>query len=239
MLNRPQENVAMAPERTYDDDEVREIFADAARRELAEPQAASAAKGLTLREIQAIGLAAGLDSSAVARAATELEARALQVPERTSLGMPIEVTRVVPLPRAPTAAEWEQLVGELRSTFGARGRAASDGGLREWANGNLHACVEPSGDGYRLRLGTVKGGARTLNAVGGINLLAGAATLAVALVTGGQEVIVPAAMAASGIAAFGANVLRLPRWADTRRRQMDFIAARIGAIMGTERQLAE
>lgn len=231
----------MEPERKYDDDEVREIFAAAASRELAEPQPASASQGLTLRELQAIGLAAGLDSVAVARAAAELEARAVQVPERTSLGMPIEVTRVVPLPRAPTAAEWEQLVGELRSTFGARGRAASDGGLREWANGNLHACVEPSGDGYRLRLGTVKGGARTLNAVGSINLLAGAATLALALVTGGapQEVIVPAAMAASGIAAFGANVLRLPRWADTRRRQMDFIAARIGAIMGTDRQLAE
>ena len=231
----------MAPERTYDDDEVREIFSAAASRELADPQAASASQGLTLRELQAIGLAAGLDSVAVARAAADLEARALRAPERTSLGMPIEVTRVVPLPRAPTAAEWEQLVGELRSTFGARGRAASDGGLREWANGNLHACVEPSGDGYRLRLGTVKGGARTLNAVGGINLLAGAGTLALALVTGNapQEVIVPAAMAASGIAAFGANVLRLPRWADTRRRQMDFIAARIGAIMGSERQLAE
>ena len=231
----------MAPERTYDDDEVREIFSAAASRELADPQAASASQGLTLRELQAIGLAAGLDSVAVARAAADLEARALRAPERTSLGMPIEVTRLVPLPRAPTAAEWEQLVGELRSTFGARGRAASDGGLREWANGNLHACVEPSGDGYRLRLGTVKGGARTLNAVGGINLLAGAGTLALALVTGNapQEVIVPAAMAASGIAAFGANVLRLPRWADTRRRQMDFIAARIGAIMGSERQLAE
>ncbi|MBD0321476.1 MAG: hypothetical protein ICV87_14145, partial [Gemmatimonadetes bacterium] len=197
------------------------------------PQAASTPQGLTLRELQVIGREAGLDSAAVARAAAALESRALQAPERTSLGMPIEVTRVVPLPRAPTAAEWEQLVGELRSTFGARGKAVSQGGLKEWANGNLHACVEPSADGYRLRLGTVKGDARTLNAVGSINLLAGAGALSIALATGGvsPEVFAPAVMAATGVAAFGANILRLPRWADTRRRQMDFIAARIGAIM--------
>lgn len=228
----------MAPQRTYDDDEVREIFAAAARRELANPQP-TAAPGLTLAELQDIGREAGLDAADVARAAAALEARALQVPTRTSLGMPIEVIRVVPLPRAPKDTEWEQLVGELRATFRARGRVASQGGLREWANGNLHACVEPSGNGYRLRLGTVKGEARTLNAMAGAGFLAGAVGLASALAGGApQDLIPPAFIAASSIAAFGANVLRLPRWADTRRRQMDFIAARIAAIMDGEPPLA-
>ncbi|HEX8432415.1 MAG TPA: hypothetical protein VF625_14085 [Longimicrobium sp.] len=229
----------MARQRTYDDDEVREIFATAARRELAEPRA-DEPRGLTLAELQEIGREAGLDAVEVARAAAALEARAAQAPERTSLGMPIEVIRVVPLPRAPTTAEWEQLVGELRSTFRARGRVASQGGLREWANGNLHACVEPSGDGYRLRLGTVKGNARTLNALGGAGIVAGATALATALITGGMpgDVVAPVMIAASGVAAFGANILRLPRWVDARRRQMDFIAARVAAIMDADPQPA-
>jgi hypothetical protein len=222
----------MSPQRTYDDDEVREIFAVAARRELASPQP-TAAPGLTLAELQEIGREAGLDAGEVARAAAALETRALTAPARTSLGMPIEVVRVVPLPRAPRDAEWEQLVGELRATFGARGRVASQGGLREWANGNLHACVEPTGNGYRLRLGTVKGDARSLNAVAGVGFVAGAVGLGSALLGGApQDVFVPAFIATSSIAAFGANILRLPRWADTRRRQMDFIAARAAAIIG-------
>jgi hypothetical protein len=154
--------------------------------------------------------------------------------------MPIEVIRVVPLPRAPRDAEWEQLVGELRATFRARGRVASQGGLREWANGNLHACVEPSGNGYRLRLGTLKGEARTLNAMAAAGFVAGAIGLGSALASGGVagDVIPPAFIAGSSIAAFAANILRLPRWADTRRRQMDFIAARIAAIMDGDPPLA-
>jgi hypothetical protein len=224
----------MEPQRTYDDDEVREIFAAAARRKLADP-AATAAPGLTLAELQEIGREAGLEPAEVARAASALDTRALAGPPRTSLGMPIEVVRVVPLPRAPEDAEWEQLVGELRATFGARGRVVSQGGLREWANGNLHACVEPSGSGYRLRLGTVKGDARTLNAVGGITLITGAAGTISAVIGGApQDLFVPWMIAAAGIVAVGANFFRLPRWADTRRKQMDFIAARITAIMDGE-----
>ncbi|HEX8361180.1 MAG TPA: hypothetical protein VF613_13790 [Longimicrobium sp.] len=224
----------MARERTYDDGEIREIFAAAARKELAQPRADDA-PGLTLVELQDIGRQAGLDAAEVARAAAALDAHALQEPERTSLWMRVEVTRVVPLPRAPTDPEWEQLVGELRATFRARGRVASQGGLREWANGNLHACVEPTGSGYQLRLGTLKRDASTLNAVGVAGVFAGTAALISAVMGGAaQDAIVPGMIAASGIAAFGANIVRLPRWADTRRRQMDFIAARIGVIMDGE-----
>ncbi len=224
----------MPSERTYDDGEIRKIFATAARRELAQPRPDDA-QGLTLVELQDIGRQAGLDASEVARAAAALDSRALQEPERTSLGMRVEVTRVVPLARAPTDTEWEQLVGELRATFRARGRVMSQGGMREWANGNLHACVEPTGNGYQLRLGTLKRDASTLNAVGVAGVFAGTAAMVSAVIGGAaQDVIVPGMIAASGIAAFGANMVRLPRWADTRRRQMDFIAARAGAIIGGE-----
>ncbi|HEX8394751.1 MAG TPA: hypothetical protein VF665_20570 [Longimicrobium sp.] len=225
----------MAGQRTYDDDEVRAIFAEAARRELAEPRPAPAANGLTLVELQDIGREAGLDVAAVTRAAASLDAPAVQTPVRRSLGMPVEVVHTVALPRAPTEGEWEKLVAELRSTFRARGRVASQGGLREWSNGNLHALVEPSVDGYRLRLGTVKGNARVLNALGGASLFAGAAALSSAL-SGGlpQDIIVPGMIAATGLGAFAANLLRLPRWAQTRRRQMDLIGAKAAAIMAAD-----
>jgi hypothetical protein len=78
----------------------------------------------------------------------------------------------------------------------------------------------------------VKGEARTLNAMAGAGFLAGAVGLGTALAGGApQDLIPPAFIAVSSVAAFGANILRLPRWADTRRRQMDYIAARIAAIM--------
>jgi hypothetical protein len=95
--------------------------------------------------------------------------------------------------------------------------------------------VEPTGSGYQLRLGTLKRDASTLNAVGVAGVFAGTAALISAVMGGAaQDAIVPGMIAASGIAAFGANIVRLPRWADTRRRQMDFIAARIGVIMDGE-----
>jgi hypothetical protein len=226
----------MTTQRTYRYDEVREIFAAAARGEVAEPQPTTGAHGLSLADLQDIGREVGLDPVEVARAAAALDTRALAPPLRRTLGMPIEVTRIVPLSRAPTESEWEQLVAELRTAFRARGRVSSQGGLKEWVNGNLHACVEPSGTGYRLRLGTVKGNAYALNALGGSALVVGAISFGTVLLSGGvvQGLLVPWMMAASGAAAFAANFLRLPRWADERRRQMEHIAGKIGSIMETE-----
>ncbi|MBB4634247.1 hypothetical protein [Longimicrobium terrae] len=229
----------MAGQRTYNDDEVREIFASAAQRELAEPRP-GASQGLSLVELQDIGREAGLDVAEVTRAAAALDAHTAQLPVRTTLGAPIEVTRVVPLPRAPTTSEWEQLVGELRATFRARGRVISQGGLLEWVNGNLHACVEPGEGGYRLRLGTVKGNALAVNALGGVGMLAGLAAVAAAMMSGApQDLIVPGMLTATALGTVGANRIRLPRWASERSRQMDYIAARMGAIMAGDPRPAD
>lgn len=221
----------MTSQRMYDDDEVREIFATAALRDGAEARPAPAANGLTLAELQDIGREVGLDPVRVAHAAAALDTQALR--PRTSLGMPVEVTRVVPLARAPTSVEWEQLVAELRTTFRARGRVSSQGGLREWANGNLHACIEPGENGYRLRLGTVKSGARELNLLGAVGVITGVTAFGSLLLSTGltEAVFTPWMIAGGGAAAFAANLFRLPRWADERRRQMEYIAARFAAMM--------
>ena len=142
--------------RRYSEAEVREIFELAMRPRAAERAALPATEGLTLSDIQEIGGEVGLAPSDVERAAATLDARKLRAPRRTSLGMPIAVGRLVPLPRPLTDHEWDQLVAELRTTFQARGKVSSQGSLREWTNGNLHAMVEPGETGYRLRLGTLK-----------------------------------------------------------------------------------
>lgn len=221
-------------ERRYHDDEVRKIFALATSRKVTDPPASSAADGLTLADVQSIGREVGIEPDVVARAAASLDALPARA-ARKSWGMPIEVGRIVPLPRTLTDREWEQLVAELRTTFRAKGKVTAHGSLREWWNGNLHACVEPTDTGYRLRLGTLKGDAAGINALGATGILASALVSATLAVSGGlqEALLAPWILGMFGIGAFAVNVIRLPRWAKQREQQMEHIAARIRAIMET------
>jgi hypothetical protein len=218
-------------DRSYDDAEVRKIL-ELATTQQSIRRPTRTAEGMSLAELQSIGEEVGVDPAAIARAAAALDAGALARP-RTSLGQPIEVGHVVPLTRMPTDVEWERLVAELRTTFRARGRTAVHGGLREWTNGNLHACIEPVAHGHRLRRGTVKGDARALNALGATGLIAGATVAASMLLAGEVQgaLVVPAIFGTAGMGAFLANMLRLPRWARQRDRQMQHIAARAHDII--------
>jgi hypothetical protein len=215
-------------EQRYSDEEVQEIFERAASNERL-PQRRSDPDGFTLAELQSIGREAGLDPARIAEAAASLEAHRGAMPRRTTWGMPVGVGRVMDLPRAPTEREWEMLVAELRDTFGARGRATSQGNLREWRNGNLVAAVEPTESGYRLRLGTLKGDAAALNIMG-----VGAIAIAIFTAASGGD---PSAvvMGGAGVAALLGNYVRLPRWASTREQQMEHIAERAKAILGPQR----
>jgi hypothetical protein len=221
-------------QRRYTEAEVREIFELAMQPRAGERAALPAAQGLTLTDIQEIGQEVGLAPADLARAASTLDQRGLRAPRRTSLGMPIAVGRIVPLPRALTDHEWDQLVAELRATFQARGRVNTQGGLREWTNGNLHAMVEPSESGYRLRLGTLKSDGIGWNAFGVFGIVAGAVSLAAGLITGGLAdiAVVPPVLGGSGLVALLSNALRLPRWAGEREKQMEYIAQRVAAITG-------
>jgi len=222
--------------RRYGDDEVREIFKLASRRDGGVMPVPSSAVGLKLDELQDIGREVGLAPTVVAEAAAALEGRRSTSPRRRSLGMPIEVGHTITLPRPLTDSEWEHLVAELRTTFGAKGRVATQGGLREWVNGNLHACVEPAEVGYRLRLGTFKSDAATLNALGATGVVTGAIAFGALLMSGSlqEAVFVPWMISASGVAAVFANMVRLPRWRKQRQEQMNHVAATVGAIMGRE-----
>lgn len=217
----------MAPRR-YGDDEVREIFTLATTGDATDPALPAAADGLTLEELQSIGEEAGIAPAQIAQAAARLDARGTPAPVRKALGLPIGVTRVVDLPRAPTDREWEQLVAEFRTTFGAQGRATTTGGLRDWSVGELHISVEPTAHGEQLRLTTTNSLAMVRNMFGGVT--GGLAVLMAGVVTaaGKAEKALPIVLMFGGMSlvSFAINLLRLPRWARERERQMEEIAER-------------
>jgi hypothetical protein len=213
--------------RRYGEEEVRKIFSLATTGGTREHSLRAESDGLTLAELQHIGQEAGIEPARVAQAAASLDARGRPAPIRRSFGLPIGLSRVVDLPRAPTDREWEQLISEFRTTFGSHGYASSAGGLREWSQGNLHILVEPTEHGEQLRLSTLKGDAMALN---GMGLVMGTMSLlmgAVVAAAGKPEkaLVVFGMFGGLALAAFGANLLRLPRWARQRERQMEAIAA--------------
>jgi hypothetical protein len=213
-------------QRRYGDDEVREIFSLATTGGARDHSLPADSGGLTLEELQRIGQEAGIEPARVAKAAETLDARGKIAPVRRSLGLPVGVSRVVPLPRAPTDREWEQLISEFRSTFGTQGNATTSGGLRDWSQGNLHISIEPTEHGEQLRLSTLKDDALALNGLGllmaTMSMIFGAVVVAAGKPA--KALIVIGMFGGMALAAFGANLIRLPSWARKREQQMEAIA---------------
>lgn len=222
----------MPNDRRYGDDEVRKIFDDASRGSRDGASESVDEHGLTLAELQEVGSEVGIDPARIAEAAAALEGAPSPIRARRLLGQPVSVGRVVELPRAPSDREWERLVAELRTTFGAKGRVATSGSLREWSNGNLTALVEPTGQGYQLRLHTVKGSALRLRRVSTVALAFSAILAVVFVLQDAPEVLTMSIMwAVFGAAAVASPLLTLPPWARERERQMEHIAQRAQALL--------
>jgi hypothetical protein len=139
---------------------------------------------------------------------------------------------VVPLPRGPSDREWELLIAELRTTFGGKGEVTSHGGLREWSHGTLHAFIEPTETGHRLRL------VDSSLAVGGIALggLALAFALLIFVVLLGKDnpgfrFAVPAFLALMGGGVVAGNALSLPKWAREQEKRMEHIGRRAASLL--------
>lgn len=223
----------MANERRYGDDEVEEILDYASRGGGAVRGSGSVDEhGLTLAELQEVGREVGLDPARIAEGASALDRRGAAVPARTMLGRPLSIGRTVELPRAPTDHEWEQLVAELRETFAVKGKVSSSGGLREWSIGNLHALVEPTPTGHRLRLRTLKGSALAVRAFGTFGL--GFAALVGAIMTAQgrwDDLVIPIVFAVAGAAALLSPLLTLRPWARQREDQMEHIARWVADLL--------
>jgi hypothetical protein len=130
----------------------------------------------------------------------------------------------VPLPRRPSDREWERLIAELRTTFGGKGEASAQGSLREWSDGSLHAFLEPTEAGCRLRL--ADSSAAVVGVVLGGLVVAFALLILVVLLgkdDPGFRLAVPAFLALLGGGLAAGSALSLPRWAREQERRMEHI----------------
>lgn len=223
-------------ERRYDEKEVRDIFARAARDEGTVPPAPAAREGLTLGELQEVGREVGLPAERVARAAAALDHSPRVMHRETSVGAPVRIGRVIELPRAPTEREWQVLVAELRQSRDAVGRMTSHGEAREWTDGRLHVFLEPAAAGHQLRLTARRRDEMEVVLLGGAAALLGL----VLLVTGALdaatfgpvwEMLLPAVLAALGFGSLASRTLRLRRWADETELGMSRIDERVRALV--------
>jgi hypothetical protein len=217
-------------ERRYSEDEVAAIFERAAEAQQSVRRQLPPGEGMTLADLEEIGREVGIPPELVAQAARSMD-QGGRPAARSLFGLPIGVGLTVHLDRPLSDEEWERLVVDLRETFDARGSVRYDGPFRQWTNGNLQALLEPTETGHRVRLQTVKGDARALM-TGGLGLLgiSAAILVAVAVASGlgdARSVAGVGFLSLMGVGMFGAGALRLPRWAQLRRRQMEGVAARL------------
>lgn len=222
--------------RRFDDEEIAEILERASSTEESSRQPVADGTGLTLPEIQEIGREVGIAPERIAEAARAVATRSASGPGPILLGTPVGVSRTAPLARAPTDAEWERIVADVRATFGATGKVEALGTSRTWRNGKLQVHIEPTGDGYRIRMQTVKGSASSLAASGGMMALVGAG-LAAATALGWDPASPKPLLAGAVVGLIGLGQLAwvrltLPRWAGERARQMEGVAERVVGLLG-------
>lgn len=211
--------------RRYSDDEARRILALAAEAEVA--AAAEAERAWTLGDVERVGVEAGIAPQAVAAAALALEHQREAPEPGRYLGLPVAVSRAVPLGRRLSDDDWEQLVGRLRETFAVEGRTRVSGARREWRVGNLRVTHEPAGSGALLQMRTRKGDARGFVVLGALLLFAALALAATATMGASEDRAFRAAMITGlvGVITLLVGVLRLPAWARERARQFEALAA--------------
>jgi hypothetical protein len=224
-------------ERRFNEAEVAAIFERAAEAQQTSPQRFPSAEGMTLTDLQEIGREVGFSREQLAEAAKAIELGGRQT-SREFLGLPVGVGVTIDLGRKLSDEEWERFVADLRETFDARGTLKSEGSIRQWANGNLQAFLEPTATGQRMRLRTVKGGARGL-IIGGLGM-AGFATVALSAAALGAAphdagfLVALGGVATMAAGMFGIGAFRLPGWARLRRRQMEEVAARIAVVASSQ-----
>lgn len=234
----------MNNERRYSEKEIAAIFERAAGAQEDAGRHALRGEGLTLAELQQIGSDVGISPEFIARAAASVGGGSSEPAPTTFLGIPISVSRTQDLPAPLSDEDWERVVVDLRETFRARGDLRSDGSLREWWNGNLHALVEPTDSGHRLRLGTLKGSASTMVGMSILFFIMGLVFLTVAAVTGKiaadpESTLFLSLFAVGGLTSLGIVRYRLRQWVEERGRQMEAVSARAVELVAVRNEKAD
>lgn len=224
----------MSTERRYEEHEVRKIIDLAIGQDDAPAPSLPSNDGLTLGQLQEVGRDVGLSPSRIAQAVAAYEGQGALLPRTKALGLPTSVGSVVSLPRDLSEREWERIVAELRTTFGVKGEVKSQGSLREWTYGNLHAFVEPAETGYRLRL------TDSFAAPLGVSVVLGGFFLALGLLVtvillsredAGLKFLVGTFMSAGGGGAMALTAMSAPGWARRQEQRMEHISQFATALL--------
>ncbi len=90
--------------------------------------------GLTFEELQQIAVEAGIDAKYIAAAITEQEQQGDVDEQFYWLGAPTSIERVRVVAGEVSDEQWEEMVAEIRSTFGLVGASGQVGRSREWTH---------------------------------------------------------------------------------------------------------
>jgi hypothetical protein len=232
----------MSDQRKYGEEEARQILRLAAH----EPGDLQPSVGndaaLSLRELQEIGLQAGIAAESIAEAARLVRLRDRLPLLSTFLARPPELRRVLELPRPVTDQEWDLMVAEFRDAFGSVGDVSTQGGAREWTSGGLRVVLEPTQSGHRLRMSSTNQRLLKLGRIGIVEVVAGLVLLAI---------IIPDLVASEGLTLLDLIRRTLPhlivigsgigftvwsrndlsRWMVERESAMDLVAERVNALI--------
>lgn len=229
----------MPKERRYNEQEIAAIFEQAAQAQAARQHGPSPKQGLTLAELQEVGQEVGLSPEAIAEAVRTVGFPSETTTDRT-WGVVKQLARTVNFPEPFSDEDWELLVVDLRDTFGGKGEIKRDGTLREWTYGNVHALVEPTDTGSRLRIEhkatTVIG-----NLHGSAMMGSGALFLTVLFLL--ADKVVPwglwamiLGMVACGVVLGMVAYWQSPRWEQEQVAVLEHLAARATALAADDTQ---
>jgi hypothetical protein len=225
---------------TFNDDEVREIFAAAAERQSEADEATSSSNGdHSLAALKRIGAEAGIDPAHVEAAARALVRRSERLPAgKRGAGRAVEVSRTLPGP--PDDGVWQRVVGALRDEFRSTGVTTRFGNTHEWISSAegpgtapIEARLETEGSETRLILRQDRGVYRQLGMVMGITFAVIAAPFSLVILVGGLETsafVAPAGFLALGAASWLGSRALAP-WIEKRQRaRFERLADRIELI---------
>lgn len=220
----------MSKERRYTEQEIASIFKQASEDQQAAAHLA-AHEGLTLSEMEAIGRDAGIRPEFIARAAAAMNKKVAAPAPDKALGLPVSVSRIVDVAGEFTDASWQQLVTDLHDVFGVTGRVSQNGAMRIWEHDRMEVTVEPSGNGYRIRMRSMHD-LYMSGLYGGLMLLVMGLFFLLVVASKGDLLtakgIFVSMFSVVGTGAMGLSATRLRHWRKTQEKNMDTIVSRLG-----------
>lgn len=224
--------------RTFDEQEVAEIFRLASSRQDKALRALSPGGGLTLEELKAIGEEAGISSTFIANAAQQVGRTVPASKRKRFMGLPVGFTRNMDLPATFDDQHWSQLVAGLHDELDVIGETRTDGDSRIWQSDIGQMVVEPAGEGYRLRLKLSQ------DALRGALMMSAALTFMglffMLVLATKQDLFVDLAktvfvsmFSVAGLTGFGYSAFKSPRWVADRESQIDRVLDQLQTTMDT------